>query len=313
MASTTDQLDTASADQEGNVEPRAAPFRGRPALVSVIIPIRNGERYLEAQLASLAAQTYDGPWEVVVVDNGSNDRTAEIAESWRDRLPALVVVDAPRRGINHARNRGAEAARGDFLAYCDSDDATTPGWLEGLVRAAAHADVVSGRFEWDALNEHLPRAWQPTDALTSLPSCYGFMPHPSGGNCGIWADVARRLAWDESFRFGASDIDFGWRAQLAGYGVAFAPDAVMQRRFRSTVRATAWQYFRYGVAEPHLFKRWRKQGMERDLRQAFATWLWLVRSFTLLFSARGRGRWLRVAALCFGRICGSLRWRVVYL
>jgi glycosyltransferase involved in cell wall biosynthesis len=313
VTSTRDQPNTTSGRHDGTVEPGSRLSRARPALVSVIIPVRNGAAHLDAQLASLAAQTYDGRWEVVAVDNGSTDRTVEIAESWRDYLPSLVIVSAPRRGINRARNAGAAAARGDFLVLCDADDVTTPGWVEGLVRAGAHADLVGGRFAFENLNAELPLAWQPKDPLTSLPSAYGFMPHPSGGNCGIWADVAREVRWDESFRFGASDIDFAWRAQLAGYRVAFAPDALMQRRFRATLRSIVKQYFRYGVSEPHLFKRWRGHGMERDLGDALATWRWLARSVGLLLSAHGRGRWLRVAASCCGRICGSLRWRVLFL
>jgi glycosyltransferase involved in cell wall biosynthesis len=286
---------------------------GRPERISVVIPIRNGEAHLDAQLVSLAAQTYDGPWEVVAVDNGCTDRSIEIVERWRDRLPALVVVDArARRGVNFARNAGAAAARGDFLAFCDADDVTTPRWLEQLAAAAASADLVGGPVEQEQLNNELQRAWQPTDPLTSLRS-HGFMPYPSGGNCGIWADVASEIGWDESFHFGSSDIDFGWRAQLAGYRVAFAPGALIQVRLRPTVRATVKQYFRYGMSEPQLFRRWSRHGMERSLSEAVERWLWLARSLPQLRSKGGRGYWLRVAALCCGRICGSLRWRAAYL
>jgi glycosyltransferase involved in cell wall biosynthesis len=279
-----------------------------------VIPIRNEEEHLEAQLVSLAAQTYDRPWEVVVVDNGCTDRSIEIVENWRDRLPALVVVDArARRGLNFARNRGAAAANGDFLAFCDADDVTAPNWLEELVRAGASADVVGGPVEMEELNDELQRAWQPTDSLSSLPGSYGFLPYPPGGNCGIWTDVAREVGWDESFRFGASDIEFGWRAQAAGYRVAFAPGAMIQHRFKATIRSTFVQYFRYGVSEPHLFKVWGSHGMERNLREAIGTWQWLARGLPLLRSKSIRGRWVRVAGLCCGRICGSLRWRVLYL
>jgi glycosyltransferase involved in cell wall biosynthesis len=288
--------------------------RGQPAHVSVVIPIRNEEEHLDAQLASLAAQTYDRSWEVVAVDNGCTDRSIEIAESWRDRLPSLVVVDArDRRGLNYARNAGAAAAGGDFLAFCDADDVTAPTWLEALVSAGATADIVGGPVEMEELNDELQRAWQPTDSLTSLPASYGFMPYAPGGNCGIWADVARELGWDESFRFGASDIEFGWRAQLAGYRVIFAPGALIQHRFEATIRSTFTQYFRYGVSEPHLFKIWGRHGMDRNLGEAVSTWRWLAASLPMLKRKSTRGRWVRVAGLCCGRICGSLRWRSAYL
>jgi glycosyltransferase involved in cell wall biosynthesis len=251
---------------------------------------------------------------VVAVDNGCTDRSIEIVESWRDRLPSLVVVDGrAQRGVNHARRAGAAAARGDFLAFCDADDVTAPNWLEELAGKAAGADLVGGPVEQEELNGQLQRAWQPADPLHSLPSPYGFVPYPPGGNLGIWADVAREIGWDVSFGFGSSDIDFGWRAQLAGYRVAFAPGALIQKRFKPTIRSTVKQYFRYGVSEPHLFRLWGRYGMQRDIGDAVGTWLWLAGSVHLLFSVGGRGNWLRVAALRCGRIWGSLRWRVVYL
>jgi glycosyltransferase involved in cell wall biosynthesis len=312
---TSDASRTASREGNGAVAAAdAPPLRGQPARVSVVIPIFNEEEHLDTQLASLAAQTYDRPWEVVAVDNRCTDRSMEIVESWRDRLPALVVVNArARRGLNFARNTGAAAAQGDFLAFCDADDVTAPNWLEELVRAGATADIVGGPVEMEQLNDELQRAWQPTDSLTSLPASYGFMPYPPGGNCGIWADVAREVGWDESYRFGASDIEFGWRAQLAGYRMAFAPGALIQHRFKATIRSTFAQYFRYGVSEPHLFKVWGRHGMERDLREAFTTWRWLAVSLPMLKRKSTRGRWVRVAGLCCGRICGSLRWRAAYL
>ena len=314
MRAVNDPPQTSGRDRDGAITPRSALWRGRPTRISVVIPIRNGEEHLGAQLASLAAQTYGGPWEVVAVDNGCTDRSIKIVESWRDRLPTLVVVDAcARRGLNYARNAGAAAARGDFLAYCDADDVTTPSWLEELAGAAARADLVGGPVEQEELNGQLQRAWQWSESLMSLPSDYGFMPYPPGGNCGIWADVARNVGWNESFGFGSSDIDFGWRAQLAGYQVAFAPGALIRRRFKGTLRSSMRQYFRYGVSEPHLFRHWRRHGMERDIRKAVATWLWLARSLPLLKSEGGRGHWLLMAALCCGRICGSLRWRVAFL
>ena len=292
--------------------PEPGSARGRPALISVILPIRNGEAHLEDQVASLAAQTYSGPWELVAVDNGCTDRSMEIVERWRGRLARLVVVDARgRRGLNHARNAGAAAARGDLLAFCDADDVTAPNWLEGLAAAAAEADIVGGAMERQELNSPLGRAWQSADLVASLQSCYAFLPHPPGGNCAIWADVAREVRWDEAFAFGSSDIDFTWRAQLAGYRVAFAPQALIRRRFRTSLRALIKQWFRYGLSEPHLFRRHRRHGMRRD-GKGIQNWRWLATSAPLLLTAPGRGRWCRIAAWCCGRACGSLRWRVLY-
>jgi glycosyltransferase involved in cell wall biosynthesis len=279
------------------------------------VPVRNGEAHIGDQMAALAAQTYTGAWEVVVVDNGSRDRTVEIAERWRGRLPRLLVIDASRRrGLNHARNAGVAAARGDFLAFCDSDDAASPGWLEALATAAPDADIVGGEIELEELNEPDGQAWERAEPLGELPTG-GFVPYPPGGNCGIWAGVANAIGWDEAFAFGSSDMEFGWRAQLAGFEAAFVPDAVMRLRFRRSLPALARQHFRYGVSEPYLFRRFRRHGMPRsDVREALYTWRWLVLNCSRLFGTRAvRGHWLRVAASRFGRLCGSVRRGVLYL
>jgi hypothetical protein len=127
--------------------------------------------------------------------------------------------------------------------------------------------------------------------------------------------VAREIGWDEAFGFGASDMEFGWRAQLAGFRAEFHPDAVIRLRYRRTMRALVRQHFRYGVSEPHLFRRYRGHGMPRSgLAEALETWWWIARcAHRVAGSQAERGHWLRVTAMRCGRVCGSLRWRVVFL
>jgi glycosyltransferase involved in cell wall biosynthesis len=297
-------------------EQRPDSCRPAPELISVVIPIRNAEEHIAGQLEAISRQTYGGPYEVVAVDNGCSDRSLAIVEQFRDRLPALLVVKArERRGLGRARNAGAAAARGTLLAYCDADDMVEAEWLAALANAAQRADIVGGRVLYDQLNSELQLAWERPQPMTTLRSGYAFLPYPSGGNCAIWADVAREVGWDESFAFGASDIEFGWRAQLAGFRVGFTPDAVIQRRFRNRPAAVARQHFRYGAAEPYLFRRFRDHGMPAsDRREALEYWQWLLRNAVRdLRGADRQGNWLRLAAARTGRVYGSLRWRVLYL
>ncbi len=69
-----------------------------PELITIIIGAFNEENTLPQQMAALASQTYRGDWEFIVVDNGSRDGTADVARSWRDRLPALNVIEYPSLG-----------------------------------------------------------------------------------------------------------------------------------------------------------------------------------------------------------------------
>lgn len=290
--------------------------RGYPELVSVVMPARDEETHIGAQLEALAKQTYTGPWELVVVDNGSTDGTVSVVERWAAKLPASTVVDASaRRGLSYAKNMGIAWARGDLLAFCDADDVVSPGWLAALVEGAADADVVGGPFEYETLNDPLRRAWRPEKEWTALEVGFGFLPYAPGGNCAIWAPVALELGWNEAFAFGGDDQDFSWRVQLAGYRMAFAPGAVVQLRFRRGLGGLARQWYSYGKAGPLLYRTFRGVGMPRsDVGETYRVWRWLAkRSPGLVRSGARRGNWIRVASLRAGRVVGSVKCRTLFL
>lgn len=87
-------------------------------LISCIVPVFNGERYLRETLDSIFAQTYRR-LEIIVADDGSTDRTAEIVAGYSERVRYLKQANA---GASAARNLGLRAARGDFVAFLDADD-----------------------------------------------------------------------------------------------------------------------------------------------------------------------------------------------
>jgi glycosyltransferase involved in cell wall biosynthesis len=287
---------------------RTRPDGRLPDLVSVIVPVLNAEEHIGEQLAALAEQSYTGPWELVIVDNGSDDRSIAIAESFRDRFPSLTVADATgRRGLNHARNVGVSVARGDFVAFCDADDVVTEGWLAALAEAARHAEIVGGSKDLDTLNDGLARAAQPWDEPAGLLVELDFLPYVSGGNCGMWTSIAREIRWDEAFSFGSSDIEFAWRAQLAGYRLSFEPRAVLRQRLKRGLGALARQYYAYGKSDPLLHRRFRAFGLEPGPRRMRAHWRWLaVRAPDLFRGHAERAAWVRVASRQAGRLVGTI-------
>jgi glycosyltransferase involved in cell wall biosynthesis len=88
-------------------------------LVSVIIPVYNYDRYLGEAIESVLGQTYQH-LEVIVVDDGSTDRSAEVAKSFADR--GVRYCHQANAGIGPARNSGVESAEGEFIAFLDADD-----------------------------------------------------------------------------------------------------------------------------------------------------------------------------------------------
>jgi glycosyltransferase involved in cell wall biosynthesis len=96
-----------------------------PGLVSVVIPVRNGARYLGEAIESVLSQGIR-ELDLIVVDNGSTDGSRAVAESFG--VP-VRLIDEPRRGAAHARNSGAALARGEYLAFLDADDLWATGKL----------------------------------------------------------------------------------------------------------------------------------------------------------------------------------------
>ena len=97
--------------------------------ISFVIPAYNEESYIDDCIDSIERNAYGHFHEILVVDNGSTDRTASIAKS----RPKVRVVFEPNRGITHARQRGMESASGDILAYIDADTRITKEWI-GVVK-----------------------------------------------------------------------------------------------------------------------------------------------------------------------------------
>src|SRR5690606_5731950 len=101
------------------------------AKISVIIPAYNAANTVTETLDSVARQTRR-PFEVIVVDDGSVDSTAEIVRSFANRLPRLQIIGTPNGGVSRARNAGIAAATGDIIAPLDADDLWQPTYLERL-------------------------------------------------------------------------------------------------------------------------------------------------------------------------------------
>jgi glycosyltransferase involved in cell wall biosynthesis len=282
--------------------------------VSLIVPARDAARTLTHQLDAIAAQDYPGSFELIVAINGGRDETTAVAARWIRRHGLGQVVDASDgRGPGYARNRGAVAARGDFLAFCDADDVVSRGWLRALVAAAQRADVVTGPHATDRLNEPVIRSCQ--RVLPPDQRFHAFLPIASGSNCGVWRDVFDALGGYDEGRHTGEDVSFSWRAQLLGFRLSVAEGALVHKRFRSSRRAIGPLYFRYGIGDAWLYSQFRSEGMRRRaVREALREWRAIARGLPARAGTPGRwGRTLQLAALACGRTTGSIRYRTLFL
>lgn len=105
-----------------------------PGLLSLIVPVYNVEEYLDECLTSLRGQSYPHV-EIVVVDDGSPDRSVRIARHHRLKDPRIRIVHRPNGGLSAARNTGVRASRGEFIAFADSDDTVPPDGYRAAVES----------------------------------------------------------------------------------------------------------------------------------------------------------------------------------
>jgi len=106
--------------------------------VSVVVPVHNGEKFIQKTLDCIVSQTV-APFEVIVIDDGSTDDSMKIVSHFADRV---AVTRTPNRGASAARNLGASKAKGRWVAFCDQDDFWHPAKLEKQLRVAGECPDV---------------------------------------------------------------------------------------------------------------------------------------------------------------------------
>lgn len=116
-------------------------YEGDNMKISVIVPVYNAERCLKKCITSVTKQTYSN-WELILVDDGSKDRSADIIDMAEKKDCRIVAIHQQNSGPGIARNRGIEIATGDYVVFLDSDDFIDEDYFELLVLRAQQRDVV---------------------------------------------------------------------------------------------------------------------------------------------------------------------------
>jgi FkbM family methyltransferase len=253
--------------------------------VSVILPAHNAERTIREQLAALAIQSYQEPFEVVVVANRCNDRTVEIAESFRPRLPGLSVVRADERaGAAYARNVGISASVGEVILCCDADDIVGDTWVEHMSSALSSVDIVGGRLvPPDPYQKWMMRV-SPIGRDDGLPGLAFGLRYAMGASIGFRREVAAAVGgFDESVQTGAEDVAFCLEAQRAGFRLGYQPKAVCHYRLRTSLRGVLRQEWRNGTGYAKLLRNRYPEyadGIGPTLLVGF--WTKIIRGFVAL-------------------------------
>jgi cellulose synthase/poly-beta-1,6-N-acetylglucosamine synthase-like glycosyltransferase len=211
-------------------------------MVSVIVPAFNAERVIGGCLEALRAQDYpEKRIEVIAVDNRSTDGTAAAMS----RHGVRVVAERRVQSSYAARNAGLLEARGAILCFTDADCLPDPGWVRALVAALADDDAggAAGRIE-AAPGETLVERFQADENVLDAANAFTrpALPFAQTANAAYRRVVFERVGLFDPSLVSGGDLDFAWRMQRAGWGLAYAPHALVRHRHRKTLRGLVRLY-----------------------------------------------------------------------
>lgn len=258
------------------------------ALFSIVIPNWNGARFLPICLNALQRQTYPNT-EVIIVDNASSDGSQDLLAR---EYPWVKLVALPEnRGFTGACNAGMQAAQGEFVALLNNDTEADTNWVAAVVDAfERHPEIgsVASKMLLFDQRDHIHTAGD------------YFTRDGRAGNRGVWqqdggqfdreeyvfsacggSSAYRRALLDQigllddDFFFSLEDVDFGWRAQLAGWRCLYTPAAIVYHHLSATGGGVTASYYDgrnliYVLIKDYPF--WRKDGLRILRAQARLAW-----------------------------------------
>jgi len=261
-----------------------------PLAASVVVPTFNRGPRLHKMLEALLRQDYAGEYEVIVVDDGSRDGTREVLERWAAESKRVHPIFQPNCGPATARNRGATAAQGAFLAFLDDDCIPTPGWLRLLLdRQSASGCAAVGGPVLNPSDNWVGRYINVESVIDHVVASDGHILQMVTGNAGIRTAVFRELGgFDEKILVaGGEDTEFGLRLRAAGHSIAFAKEAAVLHDSSVDLAGYLRMIYRHGRGRRRLAERFPDHRISYPLLRI--PWLlWPIRAWVVRDYARYR-------------------------
>ena len=222
--------------------------------ISVVVCSYNGAATIEETLIALRKLTYQ-EYEIIVVDDGSTDATADIARKY-----GVSLIQSENEGLSNARNLGMAAATGEIIAYIDDDAYPDADWLKFLAASFMNSDHagIGGPNIAPSVDgligegiAHAPGG--PVHVLLSDE----IAEHIPGCNMAFRSERLRAIGgFDPRFRVAGDDVDICWRLQERGWTLGFSPSVVVWHHRRKSIRAYWKQQMGYARAEALLADKW---------------------------------------------------------
>jgi succinoglycan biosynthesis protein ExoA len=297
-------------------------------LVSIIVAMRNEERFIERCLDSVAAQDYPHErLEVLVVDGRSTDHSREIVRAVSDRVPQLRLLDNERRISPAAFNIGIRNARGEVLTIISAHCSLAPDYVSSCVEylQKTDADCVGGPIETvgetegaKAIALAMSSPFGVGDALFRYSQQESYVDTLAFG--AYRREVFQRVGLFDEELVGSEDDEFNYRLRSQGGKLLLTPAIRSSYYGRSSLGALCRQYFAYGRGKVRVMRRHPGQIRIRHLIPSLFVLSLLVSGLLGLFSAPFAlllvlivGCYLLASLLAALRICRKEGWRYLPL
>jgi len=215
--------------------------------ITVVVPVRNGADTLTDTLMAIAAQAAGPrPVEIIVVDDGSRDRSRDLVDAFARHTP-VRVLEGPRRGAAAAVNCGIRAASHAVIAQIDQDVAIEPGWLERVADLFTDPRVgaVQGRYTTHPHDSFYARVMA-LDLEQRYDRLLADVDHVCTGNTAYRASALTEVGLlNERLGYGY-DNDLSYRLGAAGYRLLFCPEARSRHRWREGLAGYLSQQYGFG-------------------------------------------------------------------
>lgn len=281
--------------------------------IDIVIAAKNEERYIGRCLDAISAQRYDPRLvNLVVVDNGSTDRTLEICAE-----KGVQVLKCPGLTVSACRNQGIRAGSGMLVAFLDAHCVAPPDWLPAMVAAftSEHVGGSQGGLEYRCTDQRTQRLCQHSilNDKRFFQDCTihargAAYPWIASGNAMYRRQALEQVELhDEKLSIG-EDVDLSWRVVLAGYQLAYAAGAEVIHYYTGSPLQFARRYFMYGRGGARVDEKFGLRGRELKPKKGDA-----LASKTLwaegLDFVRSLGRWWEKLQMALGLTPGPGKYR----
>jgi glycosyltransferase involved in cell wall biosynthesis len=253
-------------------------------IVSVIIPVYNGEKTLKMCLDSVLEQTYKN-YEVIVVDNNSTDRTKEIICNLKEDYDRIKYIFSERRTTGSARNEGVKAAEGEVVVFTDSDCICPHNWIEKITMPIRlEGEIAAVGFEDDPVNNYWTRNIQKSDESHMRHYSHGgYITIFDTKNAAIRAQVLKKLMFDPDINI-SDDLDLAVRIIMENR-IRYIPSVRVCHFHRTSLRSTVKTYFLRAFWSFRISRKYKKVNCSAvdTMFENMSLKRWIVFPFWVLF------------------------------